>query len=764
MKVNIDTSDMLYAEAWNGFKGTDWKEEINVRDFIQHNYTPYEGDESFLAEATPATTALWEKVMAGIRIENSTHAPVDFDTNIATTITAHDAGYIEQELEKIVGLQTDAPLKRALHPFGGINMIKSSFDAYGREMDANFEYLFTDLRKTHNQGVFDAYSPDMLRCRKSGVLTGLPDGYGRGRIIGDYRRVALYGIRYLVRERELQFADLQSNLEWGQNLEATIRLREELSEHRRALLQMQEMAAKYGCDISRPARNAQEAVQWVYFAYLAAVKSQNGGAMSLGRTASFLDIYIERDFKAGILNEQQAQELIDHFIMKIRMVRFLRTPEFDTLFSGDPIWATEVIGGMGLDGRTLVTKNSFRYLHTLHTMGPAPEPNLTVLWSEQLPIAFKKYAAQVSIITSSLQYENDDLMRTDFNSDDYAIACCVSPMVIGKQMQFFGARANLAKTLLYAINGGVDEKLKIQVGPKTAPMMDDVLDYDTVMESLDHFMDWLAVQYISALNIIHYMHDKYSYEASLMALHDRDVYRTMACGMAGLSVAADSLSAIKYARVKPIRDENGLAIDFEIEGDYPQYGNNDERVDSIACDLVERFMKKIKVLPTYRNAVPTQSILTITSNVVYGQKTGNTPDGRRAGTPFAPGANPMHGRDRKGAVASLTSVAKLPFTYAKDGISYTFSIVPAALGKEDSVRKTNLVGLLDGYFHHEAHVEGGQHLNVNVMNREMLMDAIEHPENYPNLTIRVSGYAVRFNALTREQQQDVISRTFTQAL
>ncbi|WP_148373993.1 formate C-acetyltransferase [Citrobacter freundii] len=764
MKVNIDTSDMLYAEAWNGFKGTDWKEEINVRDFIQHNYTPYEGDESFLAEATPATTALWEKVMAGIRIENSTHAPVDFDTNISTTITAHDAGYIEQELEKIVGLQTDKPLKRALHPFGGINMIKSSFDAYGREMDADFEYQFTELRKTHNQGVFDAYSPDMLRCRKSGVLTGLPDGYGRGRIIGDYRRVALYGIRYLVRERELQFADLQSNLEWGQNLEATIRLREELSEHRRALLQMQEMAAKYGCDISRPARNAQEAVQWVYFAYLAAVKSQNGGAMSLGRTASFLDIYIERDFKAGILNEQQAQELIDHFIMKIRMVRFLRTPEFDTLFSGDPIWATEVIGGMGLDGRTLVTKNSFRYLHTLHTMGPAPEPNLTVLWSEQLPIAFKKYAAQVSIITSSLQYENDDLMRADFDSDDYAIACCVSPMVIGKQMQFFGARANLAKTLLYAINGGVDEKLKIQVGPKTAPLMDDVLDYDTVMESLDHFMDWLAVQYISALNIIHYMHDKYSYEASLMALHDRDVYRTMACGMAGLSVAADSLSAIKYARVKPIRDENGLAIDFEIEGDYPQYGNNDERVDSIACDLVERFMKKIKVLPTYRNAVPTQSILTITSNVVYGQKTGNTPDGRRAGTPFAPGANPMHGRDRKGAVASLTSVAKLPFTYAKDGISYTFSIVPAALGKEDGVRKTNLVGLLDGYFHHEAHVEGGQHLNVNVMNREMLMDAIEHPENYPNLTIRVSGYAVRFNALTREQQQDVISRTFTQAL
>ena len=764
MKVDIDTSDKLYADAWLGFKGTDWKNEINVRDFIQHNYTPYEGDESFLAEATPATTELWEKVMEGIRIENATHAPVDFDTNIATTITAHDAGYINQPLEKIVGLQTDAPLKRALHPFGGINMIKSSFHAYGREMDSEFEYLFTDLRKTHNQGVFDVYSPDMLRCRKSGVLTGLPDGYGRGRIIGDYRRVALYGISYLVRERELQFADLQSRLEKGEDLEATIRLREELAEHRHALLQIQEMAAKYGFDISRPAQNAQEAVQWLYFAYLAAVKSQNGGAMSLGRTASFLDIYIERDFKAGVLNEQQAQELIDHFIMKIRMVRFLRTPEFDSLFSGDPIWATEVIGGMGLDGRTLVTKNSFRYLHTLHTMGPAPEPNLTILWSEELPIAFKKYAAQVSIVTSSLQYENDDLMRTDFNSDDYAIACCVSPMVIGKQMQFFGARANLAKTLLYAINGGVDEKLKIQVGPKTAPLMDDVLDYDKVMDSLDHFMDWLAVQYISALNIIHYMHDKYSYEASLMALHDRDVYRTMACGIAGLSVVADSLSAIKYARVKPIRDENGLAVDFEIDGEYPQYGNNDERVDSIACDLVERFMKKIKALPTYRNAVPTQSILTITSNVVYGQKTGNTPDGRRAGTPFAPGANPMHGRDRKGAVASLTSVAKLPFTYAKDGISYTFSIVPAALGKEDPVRKTNLVGLLDGYFHHEADVEGGQHLNVNVMNREMLLDAIEHPEKYPNLTIRVSGYAVRFNALTREQQQDVISRTFTQAL
>ena len=764
MKVDIDITNDNYSHAWQQFSGDEWKKKINVRDFIQQNYKPYEGDESFLAGATTATTKLWEKVMDGIRIENATHAPVDFDTNIATTITAHAPGYILKEHEKIVGLQTDKPLKRALHPYGGINMIKSSFDAYGREMDPDFEYQFTSLRKTHNQGVFDVYSPDILRCRKSGVLTGLPDGYGRGRIIGDYRRVALYGIAYLVRERELQFSDLQGQLERGEDLESVIRLREELSEHRRALLQIQEMAANYGFDISRPARNAQEALQWLYFAYLAAVKSQNGGAMSLGRTTSFIDIYIERDLKAGLLTEQQAQELVDHFIMKIRMVRFLRTPEFDSLFSGDPIWATEVIGGMGLDGRTLVTKNAFRYLNTLYTMGPAPEPNLTILWSEVLPKPFKIYAAKVSIETSSLQYENDDLMRCDFDSDDYAIACCVSPMVIGKQMQFFGARANLAKTLLYCINGGMDEKLKIQVGPKMPMLLDDVLDYGQVMSSLDHFMDWLAKQYITALNLIHYMHDKYSYEASLMALHDRDVYRTMACGIAGLSVAVDSLSAIKYAKVKPVRDPNGLAVDFVIEGDYPQYGNNDDRVDVIACDLVERFMKKIQALPTYRNAVPTQSILTITSNVVYGQKTGNTPDGRRAGAPFAPGANPMHGRDRKGAVASLTSVAKLPFSYAKDGISYTFSIVPAALGRDDVVRQLNLVGLLDGYFHHDVRTEGGQHLNVNVMNREMLLDAVDHPEKYPTLTIRVSGYAVRFNALTREQQQDVISRTFTNAL
>ncbi len=764
MNIDLGVCENIFTDAWSGFSGSQWKEEINVRDFIQNNYTPYEGDESFLSTATEATTKLWEKVMEGVRLENATHAPVDFDDNIATTITAHAPGYIHQDLEKIVGLQTEKPLKRALFPFGGINMIESSFEAYNRKLDPNFKYLFTDIRKTHNQGVFDVYSPEMLRCRKSGVLTGLPDGYGRGRIIGDYRRVALYGIRYLIRERELQFADLQGKLEKGIQLEQVIRQREELAEQKRALQQIQEMAAKYGFDISRPAQNAQEAIQWLYFGYLAAVKSQNGGAMSLGRTSTFLDIYLERDLKNGVINEQEAQQLIDHFIMKIRMVRFLRTPEFDTLFSGDPIWATEVIGGMGLDGRTLVTKNSYRYLNTLETMGPSPEPNLTILWSERLPKAFKAYAANLSIATSSLQYENDDLMRPDFDSDDYAIACCVSPMVVGKQMQFFGARANLAKTLLYCINGGVDEKLKIQVGPKVPAMTDEILDYDKVMASLDSFMDWLAVQYITALNVIHYMHDKYSYEAALMALHDRDVVRTMACGIAGLSVAADSLAAIKYAKVRPIRDESGLAIDFAIEGEYPQFGNNDQRVDDIACDLVERFMKKIQKLPTYRDAEPTQSILTITSNVVYGQKTGNTPDGRRAGTPFGPGANPMHGRDRKGAVASLTSVAKLPFKYAKDGISYTFSIVPGALGKDEFIRKNNLVGLIDGYFHHEEHVEGGQHLNVNVMNREMLLDAIENPDKYPSLTIRVSGYAVRFNALTREQQQDVISRTFTSSL
>ncbi|MCE0488623.1 formate C-acetyltransferase [Pantoea sp. Mb-10] len=756
--------DENMASAWEGFNAGEWQHSVNVRDFIQKNYTPYEGDESFLAGATPATTQLWESVLEGIKIENRTHAPVDFDTDVASTITSHEAGYINKALETIVGLQTDAPLKRALIPFGGIKMVEGSCKVYGRELDPGLKKVFTEYRKTHNQGVFDVYTPDILRCRKSGILTGLPDAYGRGRIIGDYRRVALYGIDFLMNDKLAQFTSLQSDLENGVNLEATIRLREEIAEQHLALNQIKAMAAKYGFDISRPATTAQEAVQWTYFGYLAAVKSQNGAAMSFGRVSTFLDIYIERDLKAGKLDEQAAQELIDHLVMKLRMVRFLRTPEYDELFSGDPIWATESLAGMGVDGRTLVTKNTFRFLNTLYTMGPSPEPNMTILWSENLPLNFKKYAAKVSIDTSSLQYENDDLMRPDFDNDDYAIACCVSPMIVGKQMQFFGARANLAKTLLYAINGGVDEKLKMQVGPKEAPITDDILDFDTVMERLDHFMDWLAKQYVTALNIIHYMHDKYSYEAALMALHDRDVYRTMACGIAGLSVAADSLSAIKYAKVRPVRDADGLAIDFAIEGEYPQFGNNDARVDDMACDLVERFMKKIQKLQTYRNAVPTQSVLTITSNVVYGKKTGNTPDGRRAGAPFGPGANPMHGRDQKGAVASLTSVAKLPFAYAKDGISYTFSIVPNALGKDDNVRKANLAGLMDGYFHHEAGFEGGQHLNVNVMNREMLLDAMDNPEKYPQLTIRVSGYAVRFNSLTKEQQRDVITRTFTQSL
>lgn len=597
------------------------------------------------------------------------------------------------------------------------------------------------------------------------MITGLPDAYGRGRIIGDYRRVALYGVDRLITDKKAQHKSLDAVIESGENLEQTIQLREEIMEQTRALMQMKLMAAKYECDISKPAVSAREAVQWTYFGYLAAVKSQNGAAMSLGRTASFLDVYVQRDLDAGKITEQHAQEMIDHFVMKLRMVRFLRTPEYDDLFSGDPIWATESIGGMGLDGRTLVTKNSFRFLNTMYTMGPSPEPNITVLWSEALPRGFKEYCAKVSIDSSSIQYENDDLMRPDMDSDDYAIACCVSPMIVGKQMQFFGARANLAKTLLFAINGGIDEKTKQQIGPKEEPISSDVLNYEEVDARLDKWMDWLATQYVTALNCIHYMHDKYSYEAAQMALHDRDVVRTMACGIAGLSVAADSLSAIKYTTVKPVRDADGIATDFDIQGDYPKFGNNDERVDEIACDLVERFMKKVASHTMYRNAIPTQSILTITSNVVYGKKTGNTPDGRRAGQPFGPGANPMHGRDTSGAIASLSSVAKLPFAYAKDGISYTFSIVPNALGKDEEGRRRNLVGLMDGYFHNEGpNVEGGQHLNVNVLNREMLEDAVENPDKYPSLTIRVSGYAVRFNALTAEQQRDVITRTFTASM
>ncbi|WP_036818806.1 formate C-acetyltransferase, partial [Photobacterium sanctipauli] len=746
-----------FAKAWEGFAAGEWQNDVNVRDFIQKNYTPYEGDESFLVtEGTEATNKLWDQVMEGIKQENSTHAPVDFDTSLISTITAHDAGYINKDLETIVGLQTEAPLKRAIMPNGGVRMIEGSCKAYGRTLDPQVSKIYSEYRKTHNQGVFDVYSPDILKCRKSGVLTGLPDAYGRGRIIGDYRRVALYGIDFLMKEKVAQFHSTQEKLESGDDLQMTMQLREELQEQHRALGQMKEMAAKYGFDISNPATDAKEAIQWLYFGYLAAVKSQNGAAMSLGRTSTFLDIYVERDIAAGKITEVEAQEMIDHFVMKLRMVRFLRTPEYDELFSGDPIWATESMGGMGVDGRTLVTRTNFRFLNTLYTMGPSPEPNITVLWSEQLPDGFKRFCAKVSIDTSSIQYENDDLMRPDFDNDDYAIACCVSPMVIGKHMQFFGARANLAKTLLYVINGGVDEKLKLQVGPKTEPMLDEVLDFDKVYAGLDNFMDWLAKQYVTALNAIHYSHDKYSYEAALMALHDRDVRRTMACGIAGLSVAADSLAAIKFAKVKPVRDEDGIAIDFEIEGDYPKFGNNDARVDDIACELVTTFMNKIRKLKTYRDAVPTQSILTITSNVVYGKKTGNTPDGRQAGAPFAPGANPMHGRDEKGAVASLTSVGKLPFADAKDGISYTFSIVPNALGKEQDTQRANLAGLMDGYFHHETGIEGGQHLNVNVLNRDTLEDAVKHPEKYPQLTIRVSGYAVRFNSLTAEQQKDVI--------
>ncbi|ABE55686.1 formate acetyltransferase [Shewanella denitrificans OS217] len=754
----------VFAKAWEGFSAGNWKTQVNVRDFIQQNYTPYEGNDEFLADATEATTQLWDQVMEGIKLENSTHAPVDFDTDKVSTITSHAAGYINQDLETIVGLQTEAPLKRAMLPNGGIRMVESSCKAYGRELNTDINYIYSELRKTHNQGVFDVYTPEIMACRKSGVLTGLPDAYGRGRIIGDYRRIALYGIDYLMQDKLGQFTSLQAQFEAGEDLSAVIQLREEISEQYRALAQMKQMASTYGFDISVPAVTAQQAIQWTYFGYLAAVKSQNGAAMSLGRTSSFLDIFIERDLKNGIITEQQAQEMLDHFVMKLRMVRFLRTPEYDELFSGDPIWATESIGGMGLDGRTLVTKSSFRFLHSLYNMGPSPEPNITVLWSKKLPQAFKNYCAKVSIDTSSIQYENDDLMRPDFDSDDYAIACCVSPMIVGKHMQFFGARANLAKTMLYAINGGVDEKLNIQVAPKTAPISTDVLDFDDVMTRLDNLMEWLATQYVTALNSIHYMHDKYAYEAALMALHDRDVRRTMACGIAGLSIAADSLSAIKYAQVKPIRDENGIAIDFDIQGDYPKFGNNDARVDDIACDLVERFMAKIRDKKMYRNAIPTQSILTITSNVVYGKKTGNTPDGRRSGAPFAPGANPMHGRDENGAIASLTSVAKLPFAHAQDGISYTFSIVPNALGKDDAGRSVNLAALMDGYFSSGPSREGGQHLNVNVMNREMLVDAIAHPDKYPQLTIRVSGYAVRFNSLTTEQQQDVVTRTFTQGL
>ena len=737
-------------EQWKGFNLGDWQDEINVRDFIQKNYTPYEGDDSFLAEATEKTKKLWDEVLDLYKKEHDAPGSVlDIDTKTASMIASHEAGYINKDLENIVGLQTDAPLKRAIMPFGGIRIVEKSCEAYGRKVDPQTDEIFHKYRKTHNDGVFSVYTPDIRAARSSHLITGLPDGYGRGRLIGDYRRVALYGVDALIEEKKEELCVLNVD----EMTEAVIREREEISEQIKALNELKVMASKYGFDISNPASNAKEAVQWLYFGYLAAIKDQNGAAMSIGRTSSFLDIYFERDLKNGVLSEAEAQEIMDHFVMKLRLVRFLRTPEYNELFSGDPVWVTESIGGMGIDGRTLVTKNSFRILHTLETLGPAPEPNLTVLWSTKLPEGFKKYTTKLSIHTSSIQYENDDLMRITLG-DDYGIACCVSPMKIGKQMQFFGARANLAKTLLYAINGGRDAMSGKQVAPKFEPITSEYLDYDKVMEKFNQMMDYVAKIYIKALNIIHYMHDKYSYEAIEMALHDREIIRTMACGIAGLSVVADSLSAIKYAKVKVVRDETGLATDYIVEGDFPKYGNDDDRVDQIAVDIVKTFMNKLRRHQTYRNAKHTLSILTITSNVVYGKATGNTPDGRRAGEPFGPGANPLHGRDTNGALSVMNSIAKLPFDSAEDGISYTFSITPGTLGKSEDERVTNLVNMLDGYFSQTGH-----HINVNVFDRALLEDAMEHPEKYPQLTIRVSGYAVNFTKLTREQQLDVINRT-----
>ena len=737
-------------EQWKGFEKGEWKRQIDVRSFIQKNYTPYVGDSSFLTGTTEKTKKLWDEVLELYKKEHDAQGGVlDIDTKTISTVSSHEAGYIDKDLEEIVGVQTDAPLKRAIMPFGGIRIVEKSCEAYGREVDPETDRIFHTARKTHNDGVFDVYTPDIRAARSSHLITGLPDGYGRGRIIGDYRRVALYGVDTLIEEKKEELEILNVD----DFTEKVIREREEISEQIKALNQLKVMAQKYGYDISRPAGNAKEAIQWLYFGYLGAVKDQNGAAMSIGRTSTFLDIYIERDFKNGTLTEEQAQELMDHFVMKLRLVRFLRTPEYNELFSGDPVWVTESIGGMGIDGRTLVTKNSFRVLHTLENLGPAPEPNLTVLWSTRLPEGFKRYTANLSIKTSSIQYENDDVMRATLG-DDYGIACCVSPMKIGKQMQFFGARANLAKTLLYAINGGRDEKSGKQVTPKFAPITSEYLDYDEVIEKFDQMMDYVAKIYIKALNAIHYMHDKYSYEAIEMALHDKDIIRTMACGIAGLSVVADSLSAIKYAKVKVIRDETGLAVDYQIEGEYPQFGNDDDRVDNIAVEVVRRFLNKLKKHPTYRESKQTLSILTITSNVVYGKATGNTPDGRREGAPFGPGANPLHGRDVNGALAVMNSIAKLPFEDSEDGISFTFAITPATLGQDEETKVSNLVSMLDGYF-----AETGHHINVNVFDRALLEDAMEHPEKYPQLTIRVSGYAVNFTKLTREQQLDVINRT-----
>ena len=732
-----------------GFKPGIWEKMVDVRDFIARNVTPYDGDEGFLAPPTERTKALWDEVAALMKEERDRGGVYDIDTHTISGIDAYAPGYIDRDKEQIVGLQTSAPLTRAIMPFGGIRMVRNSLAAYGREMDPEIETVF-QYRKTHNDGVFDVYTPQMRAARKSGVITGLPDAYGRGRIIGDYRRVALYGVDMLIREKQMS----RDAADYPVMDSREIRLREELAEQIRALEALKRMAEGYGFDISRPAEDTKEAIQWLYFGYLAAIKEQNGAAMSIGRVSTFLDIYAERDLADGRYTEEEIQEFVDHFVMKLRLVRFLRTPSYDELFSGDPTWVTEAIGGLSTDGRHLVTKMSFRFLHTLTNLGPAPEPNMTVLWGPRLPEGFKKYCAKMSIETCSIQYESDELMRKKFG-DDYGIACCVSAMRIGRQMQFFGARANLAKALLYAINGGRDEKTGVQVGPELLACRGKYLDYDDVMKKFDAILDWLASLYVNTLNVIHYMHDKYCYEKLQMALHDNDVLRTMACGVAGLSVVADSLSAIRYARVRPVRDETGLAVDFEVEGDYPKFGNNDPRVDDLAVDVVKLFMSKLKKCPTYRESVHTMSILTITSNVVYGKKTGSTPDGRKAGEPFAPGANPMHGRDSHGCVASMMSVAKLPYDYSEDGISYTFSIVPTALGHEREEQAENLVGLMDGYFG-----EGGHHINVNVLNREILLDAMDHPELYPQLTIRVSGYAVNFIKLTREQQLDVIHRTF----
>ncbi|MBD7957084.1 formate C-acetyltransferase [Microbacterium sp. Sa4CUA7] len=736
-------------DAWDGFTAGPWQDAIDVRGFIQANYTPYTGDAAFLAGPTERTLRVWE-TLTKMFPEERERGVYDVDALTPASITAHAPGYIAKDDELIVGLQTDAPLKRAIMPYGGWRMVKNALETYGYDVDPGLEKVFTTYRKTHNDGVFDVYPPAVRRARSSHIITGLPDAYGRGRIIGDYRRVALYGTDALIAAKKAERAELDMHF----SSEEIIREREENAEQIRALQELAQMAASYGYDITRPAATAREAVQWLYFAYLGAVKEQNGAAMSFGRNTAFLDIYIERDLARGILAEQDVQELIDDLVIKLRIVRFLRTPEYDSLFSGDPTWVTESIGGTGEDGRTLVTKTAFRFLQTLYNLGPAPEPNLTVLWSNDLPDGFKEFCARVSIDTSSIQYESDAHIRA-LCGDDAAIACCVSPMTVGKQMQFFGARVNLAKTLLYAINGGRDEVNGKQIAPIMPAVTGDVLDYDDVRAKFRVMMEWLAETYVDALNCIHYMHDKYAYERLEMALHDREVLRTMACGIAGLSVAADSLSAIKYATVHPVRDETGLVVDYTVEGEFPCFGNDDDRVDDIARDLVTEFMEMVRRHPTYRNAVHTQSVLTITSNVVYGKKTGNTPDGRRAGQPFAPGANPMNGRDTHGMLASTLSVAKLPFEQAQDGISLTTTVVPAGLGRTEDERVKNLVGLLDAQM-----VSGGYHLNVNVLTRETLEDAMEHPEEYPQLTIRVSGYAVNFVRLTREQQLDVISRTF----